>query len=69
MALLYPRPEVFSSSNKNTSPSSNMSEDVIKERIITALEYQYDGVAGAEENDSVNKDIAARLKRGNIQLG
>lgn len=61
---------VFSPLNeKNTSPSFNMSEDGIKQRIISALEYQYDGVDGQEKLHSVNLDIADRLKQGDLQLG
>ena len=63
MAVFFPL------NDKNTSPSFNMSEDGIKERIISALEYQYNGVDGQEKLHEVNMDIAARLKRGNIQLG
>lgn len=59
----------FHLSDKNTSPSFNMSEGAIKEKIISALEYQYDAVDGKEQEHSVNLDIAARLKRGDLQLG
>lgn len=46
----------------------NSENDTVKESIISALRYHYDGVDGKEEENEKNNTIADKIQSGEIQI-